>query len=342
MHCCGILDVEGTTVSAEGKVFQALHGIYVPHSKDQHSLLSEDFPAHPYRAGVGNVHDDLIEIPHGDMGLANEYDTDHLMKAFPTLSPFGVGGFGDIKRGISISWERHMTSLLLQSHRIYAQHEVFMFVVFNILQRRKICLGAKLYTRKSTLLEVRGLLQELKYKDVHERLLVDIASGSKRFFTDPLLNQLMQATSISNGIVRGSREYVNSRRSEIQGLYICGGCPIFFITVNPDDAKHPLMLSIWSDAQGKQMDVPMRENFAQYHQRRLKIISEDPVLQAQFFDTVFRAVIDVVFGFDKECGFGIFGEVSAHYAVIEAQGKGTLHAHGLIWLTDGIDHDERG
>ena len=91
MHCCGIVDVEGMTISAEGKVFQALHGIYVPHSKDQHSLLSEDFPAHPYRAGVGNVHDDFIEIPYEDMRLANEYDTDHLMKAFPTLSPYGGG-----------------------------------------------------------------------------------------------------------------------------------------------------------------------------------------------------------------------------------------------------------
>ena len=65
------------------------------------------------------------------------------------------------------------------------------------------------------------------------------------------------------------------------------------------------------------------------------MIAEDPVLQALFFDVVFRAVIHILLGFDNDPKVGILGEVSAHYDVIESQGKGTLHAHGLIWLTDG-------
>jgi hypothetical protein len=169
MQCCGIIDVEGTTVSNETKVFQALHGLYIPHSRDQHNLLPEDFPSHSYRAIVGQQQpeNDLIEISYGETGFANEYETDHLMKAFPTLTPYGIGGFGDDKRVVSISWERQMASLLLQSHRLHARHEVFMFVVFNLLQRRKISLGAKLYTRNSSLLEVRGLLQRVDYKEAH-------------------------------------------------------------------------------------------------------------------------------------------------------------------------------
>ena len=335
MQCCGIVDVEGTTVATEGKVFQALQGIYVPHSKDQHSLLPEEFPSHLYRSELGAARDDLVEVPYGGMGFANEYDTEHLLNAFPTVNPYGLGGFADRKREISISWERQLSNLMLQSHRLYARHEVFMFVIFNILQRRKICLGAKLYTRKSSLLEVRGLLQKLDYKEVHNRLSVDIACGSKHFFTDPLLNQLMQATSIANGMVRGSREYVMHKRSEIKGLYISNGAPTFFITVNPDDSRHPLMISMWCEALGLRIDVPMRHNYIKYHQKRMKILSEDPVLQAQFFDTVLRAVIDVVLGFDKTPKVGIFGEVSAHYAVIESQGKGMLHAHGLVWISEG-------
>jgi hypothetical protein len=120
------------------------------------------------------------------------------------------------------------------------------------------------------------------------------------------------------------------------GLFIRHGSPTFFVTVNPDDTKHPLMLSMWCNATGSRIDAPVRDNFVRYHQKRLKIIAEDPVLQAQFFDIIFTAVIDVVFGFDMNPKVGILGEVNAHYAVIEAQGKGTLHAHGLIWLTDGM------
>lgn len=332
MQCCGIIDVEGTTVSNEAKVFQALQGIYIPHSRDQHVLLPEEFPSHLYRAPLGQPQDDLIEVPYGQMGFANEYDTEHLMNAFSTLYPYGLGGFSDVNRSCNVSWERQITSHLMQSHRLYARHEVFIFVVFNLLQRRKICLGAKLYTKRSSLLEVRGMLQKVDYREVHSRLSIDIASGTKHFISDPLLNQLMQATSVANGMVKGSKEYVVKRQSEIMGLFISNGTPTFFVTVNPNDLKHPLMLSIWCAATGTRLDIPTSDNFIQYHQQRLQIISEDHVLQALFFDTVFTAVIDILFGFNKNSKVGILGEVSTHYAVIESQGKGTLHAHGLIWL----------
>jgi hypothetical protein len=335
MQCCGIIDVEGTTVSNEAKVFQALHGIYIPHTKDQHNLLLDDFPSHLYRTAPSQRQEDLVEIPYGDMGFANEYETDHIMNAFPTLYPYGVGGFGDINRSISVSWDRQMSALLLQSHRLFARHEAFMFVIFNFFQRRQICLGAKLFTKRSSLLEVRELLQKINYEEAHDRLLVDIAAGSKNVFSDPVLNQLMQATSVPNGMVRGSREYVKRRRAEIMGLFISNGAPVFFITINPDDSRHPLMLSIWCSVTGAEVTVPMRHNFVQYHKKRLQMIAEDPVLQAVFFDVVFRAVIHVLLGFDNDPKVGILGEVSAHYDVIESQGKGTLHAHGLIWLTDG-------
>jgi hypothetical protein len=146
----------------------------------------------------------------------------------------------------------------------------------------------------------------------------------------------MQVTSVANGMVKGSREYVKRRRMEIKGMFVRYGGPVFFITVNPDDARHPLIVAMRSDTEGGYFENSVTESFARYNQKRLKMVAEDPVLQAQFFDTIFKAVIDVVFGFDKEPSkVGIFGEVSAYYAVVESQGKGTLHAHGLIWLMEG-------
>jgi hypothetical protein len=103
MQCCGIIDVEDTTVSNEAKVFQALQGIYIPHTKDQHALLLDDFPTHLYRAPQGGLQDDLIELTHSDMEFANEYNTDHLMNAFRSLYPYGIGGLGDVKPGASVS-----------------------------------------------------------------------------------------------------------------------------------------------------------------------------------------------------------------------------------------------
>lgn len=64
------------------------------------------------------------------------------------------------------------------------------------------------------------------------------------------------------------------------------------------------------------------------------MIAEDPVRQARFFDKMMRTVVEVVFGFGNKGNFGVLGQAAAYYFIIEAQGKGTLHAHGLIWLTD--------
>src|SRR2546423_14510825 len=77
MQCCGIIDIEGTTVSKEAKVFQALHGIYIPHSRDQHSLLPENFPSHLYCTALSQQHDDLVKVSYGDMGFTNEYETNY-------------------------------------------------------------------------------------------------------------------------------------------------------------------------------------------------------------------------------------------------------------------------
>jgi hypothetical protein len=103
MQCCGIIDVQGTTVSNEAKVFQALHSMYIPYSRDQHSLLLESFPSHLYRTASSQQHQDLVEVSYGDMGFANEYETNHIMNAFPTLYPYSIGGFRDVNREVGIS-----------------------------------------------------------------------------------------------------------------------------------------------------------------------------------------------------------------------------------------------
>ena len=58
--------------------------------------------------------------------------------------------------------------------------------------------------------------------------------------------------------------------------------------------------------------------------------SQNALHWAQFFDKIFQAVLEVIFGFGNEDKIGILGEVAAYYFIIEAQGKGTLHSHGLI------------
>lgn len=334
MQCCGVVDVEGTQVVSEEKFWQALHGLYVPHSKAEHRFLPDEFPSQMYRVGAAD-NCLLVDICGSGNGPCNEYDSEHLMKAFFTLFPFGVGGFGWKNRRLYVGWERQFASLLQQSHGLYAKHEVFMFVTFNILQRRTACLGAKLVTRNSSLNQVANLLHGLNYKEVKERLTQSRKSGQRDFIRDPKLAQLQQLTGIANGMVRGSPEYIRNRRTEIRGLFVRFGTAMFFITINPDDTRHILILK-FAFVNGEEYQLPTSEGFDDYVRMRYKIISENPVVQAQFFDTVFSAIIDVIFGVNNDERIGIFGKLAAYYAMIESQGKGMLHGHCLVWLVDGI------
>ena len=51
MQCCGIIDVEGTQLSSEERFWQALHGLYIPHSQVEHEILPKEFPSYTYNGG---------------------------------------------------------------------------------------------------------------------------------------------------------------------------------------------------------------------------------------------------------------------------------------------------
>lgn len=335
MQCCGVIDTEGTSVSAESKINQALQGIYVPHDESQHHELPTEFPTYRYSDASGSDllrDNDLVEVCTEGAGFANEYEPRHLANAFPTLFPFGTGLFADEKRRKRISWEKQIASHLKQSHQLFARHEIYMFVVFNILQRRKICLGARLLARRSDLPQVSELLRSLDYATVRNKLSAE--SSKAAFFNDPTLAKIMKLTSVANGHIKGSREEAARYRAEIRGENIRFGASKFFITLNPDETKHPLILGLDGGKEllwWKSSDT----EFNDYLRSRYKLMSQNPVLQAQFFDIIMSTILEVLFGFGHKSRIGILGEVASYYFVIESQGKGTLHAHGLIWLTDG-------
>jgi Helitron helicase-like domain at N-terminus len=335
IQCCGVVDVNGHEISTEDKFYQALHGIFMPHSESEHSSLPSQFPSQTYlSAGTGDKL--LVDVCSG-APPCNEYDSQHLLLAFPCLFPFAVGGFGWSSRQRQLGWERQLKYLLQQSHRLFGRHEVFMYVVFNILQRREICLGARIVTRKSSLASVRTLLAGLDSREVKRRLgnVPRTGRGAIRI-RDPKLSSLLKLTDTANGFVRGSKQYAADRRSEIRGLCIRYGVPSFFITINPDDVKHPLIVALANE----QLETNQITN--EYILARYKLLATDPVAQAEFFDVILTAVIDFLFGEKNEGRKGIFGKLAAHFGMVEAQGKGTLHLHCLVWLSEGISRARDG
>lgn len=202
---CSVFKCLYYTVSVEQKLNQALHGIYLPHGPSKRHLLTH-FPAHLYRGdALSEYVGELVRIPHSGERFANEYETDHVYKAFPKVFQLAVGGFTNPNLKKKLSWEMQMKWMLEQSHGKFTEHEIFMFIIFNIIQRRKICLGTKLMTARSNLPRVVRLSHGMDYAYVQRAIATDIDPGQIHVLSDSSLRELMESTAIANGLVRGSQ-----------------------------------------------------------------------------------------------------------------------------------------
>ncbi|KAJ3850145.1 hypothetical protein EV368DRAFT_45899, partial [Lentinula lateritia] len=73
------------------------------------------------------------------------------------------------------------------------------------------------------------------------------------------------------------------------------------------------------------------------------LIAKNPVVAAKFFNVYLRSFLSALLGCDpnqEDAVGGILGIVKAHYGCIEAQGRGSLHCHMLVWLEGGLNPNE--
>ena len=86
----------------------------------------------------------FIQIPH-DPNPVNEFFNPNMFPMlYPTLFPYGIGGFEDRSRQVLIGFENHVKHVLALNDRRFQEHYSFMFVAFNIIQRRKLLLHTSL------------------------------------------------------------------------------------------------------------------------------------------------------------------------------------------------------
>ena len=60
---------------------------------------------------------------------------------FPSLFPYGIGGFEHPDRKSKISLRTHVKHLLQLTDDHFQTHHAFQFIAFNILQRREVLRG---------------------------------------------------------------------------------------------------------------------------------------------------------------------------------------------------------
>jgi hypothetical protein len=133
--------------------------------------------------------------------------------------------------------------------------------------------------------------------------------------------------------ITGTDESRLSMRSKVWSTCVIFNPPSLWITINPSD-QDPIAQVIT----GSNIDLnKFIATTGPSADERARNIASDPFASAKFFHFMITTLLDVIFGIRKT-KFGVvrrpgaFGTIQAYIGTVEAQGRGTLHLHMLIWL----------
>lgn len=264
-----------------------------------------------------------------DGGTSNP---NHLYGAFPKLFPYGEGGF-EVARPRKVPYETHVKWALEYQDRRFRKDLHFIFQVFGVLQKRKVCSSAKLQIDKAQYRRHEMAIRRLKPSD-----LLKAAEEEKRRapITNPAARSLRELVSSLRTKVPGTDESRTGMRSQIWGLTTLKNPASVWVTINPSDTNDPIaQVFAGEDINLSDFVKTAGPNSTQ----RAKNIASDPFAAAKFFHYIIAAVLEELFGIkvNKDRGTitrepDILGIVEAYVGTVEAQGRGTLHLHMLLWL----------
>ena len=304
MDSVGMVDLEGSNVKLSDQMNSAISTLQGASTNDQ---INSD-----------NLERTMI-VPHGSVPV-NEYNNPNLwLGAYPWLYPYGKGG-PETQRQVKVGLRAYMKHILKLADRKFSLDPSLKFHAFNVIQKRDVSYHTSLHVRRPQFHSTASHIQMLTPESM-EQLLKSVQD--KTPITDPNLRALMDSLSTTGKHVNGSPYQKSTFRKEIFSLMIYEGTPVLWITLSPAVTHSPIFLQI----AGHNIDI----SEIPAHVERAKLVANDPVAAAIYFNEVIDAFTKYLLGYKNTDG-GIFGHPSGYYGMTEEQGTGTLHNHMLVWL----------
>jgi hypothetical protein len=183
----------------------------------------------------------FLAVPHEPVPVNEFFNPSLFPMLYPTLFPYGIGGVEDKRRTVAISFENHIKHFLSLADRRFQEHYSFIFVAFNIIQRRKLLLHTSLKVKRS---KFRSWAE--KFKSISPATIENLVAKSSDGKYPVAQNdeernvlELMRDVNTINSHIPGSAAARVNMRNEIRALTMKVGLPSFFITVNPADTRNP-------------------------------------------------------------------------------------------------------
>ncbi|THU91669.1 hypothetical protein K435DRAFT_673613, partial [Dendrothele bispora CBS 962.96] len=240
---------------------------------------------------------------------------------YPTLFPYGICGFEDERRNPKLSLELQAEYLLDLDGGLFRMHWSFIFVVFNLIQRRKVHFQTHLAVGRKNFHKIANqiinisstILLQLSRKIETEKTINNLTPSESQAMS--LLSQVKTITSH----VPGSSGAKLRMRNEIKSYFGYFGMPHLYFTFNPSAVHSPVMQVIFGD---DTIDLGLRHPSVPEPHIRAVRVAVDPVASADFFEFSWRALFSTLFGWDFEKnrskhGGGVLGHIRAFYGTSE-------------------------
>ncbi|KAF7315758.1 ATP-dependent DNA helicase [Mycena indigotica] len=321
LHVHGVIDVGGDNIP-ESTVFA--HAV--------NNLVSNPFAQdYAVRKGSAFINEYGRRDENGERYDGGPSNPNHLLGAFPTLFPYGLGGL-EVDREDTVSYEDHVRWALQHDSGRFRRHTHFIFLVFGVLWKRQVCRSASIQIDRSNFLAFQSSLSQLRPKDL---LKAAEEEEHKVQISNPLIRLLRKHLTAVRARVQGTDENRVAIRAQIWGMTLKFNPPSIWMTINLSDTGDPIAQVL----AGQEINL---DDFVARSgpnaTTRDGIIGADPFAAAEYFHLVIRLLLREMLGIKVgERGAitrnpGVLGEVNAYIGTVEAQGRGSLHLHLLLWL----------
>ncbi|KAH7909514.1 hypothetical protein BJ138DRAFT_981566, partial [Hygrophoropsis aurantiaca] len=263
---------------------------------------------------------DLV-VHHGNDPIVEYKNPTLIMGMYPSLFPFGIGGFEDPKRPTALSFRAQAASYFDIPERAFRYHHAYVFVLFNILQRRAAHLHTSFSVKKESFDRVSHELVSISSSVLESTATHLEQEGSYQTLNNEQKKalQLLNHVNTISARIPGSQAAKIFVRNEIRSYMGYFGLPTLFFTANPNPAHSPIFQVMYGDE-----TVDLTKHFpvlVPVHDRAIRL-AHDPVAAADFFDFSISSIFKYLLGWDYKKREslpegGILGHIKAFYGTAE-------------------------
>ena len=254
--------------------------------------------------------------------------------AFPDL--FFLGGKLPKSGSVPTSFSQH---LLRQADNRFAQVDEIIFTLFNQSQRHEAARQVSINVRSDTQ-SVQLFTDIIEAPNFMDDLKSAIASPDSKE-AKQLLALIMPLLRMGGRSVPFGPLQRSIAVSKLCAYLHYFGLPGWFVTISPNDVDSVFILRLASPLIDN--TDPIQCQFVVPHiDVRLESLANNPAAAAEVFIRQINAVFSCLVGLPSQHNIkqshgpvgerrqGIFGVPVAHFACIEIQGRGSLHAHFIV------------